>query len=135
MKNFEELTHELNDDEKRIAVLLCQLFREKPGKKNTFKNHDLRQWLEKEHFEPISGPRLRKVIQFIRLNGMLIGLIASHSGYWLTEDPEELRSWIESMQERENAVRHSKRAGERDLFILETNTRQGKLFEDESARS
>ena len=129
MKNFEEITHEITDEEKQIAEDLCQILKKKTGKNNALTNKDLRLHLEVSFNKHVTGPRLRKVIQFIRLNGLLNGLIATSSGYWITEDPEELNSWIESMKERENAVRASRQAGERDLFLLQSNTVQTKLFE------
>lgn len=129
MKNFEEITHELNDAEKWTAELLVLFFKERPGKKNTFRNDDLRAYLERAHGEIHTAPRIRKIVQYIRLKGLLNGLIATSSGYWLSNDPEELKSWIESMKERESAVRQSRQAGERDLSLLINSAKQQTLFQ------
>lgn len=129
MKNFEEFTHNLTDGEKWTAELLVLFFADRTGKKNTFRNQDLQAYLERVHGVVHSAPRIRKIIQYIRMKGMIKGLIATGRGYWVTTDPEELKSWIESMKERENAVRASRKAGERDLSDLLKSLEQTKLFE------
>lgn len=130
MKNFEDFTQPLNSDEHRIALIICRRFKSKPGKKNIVTNKEMIAGLRNKYSIKITEPRIRKIIQFIRANGWLTGLIATSSGYYLTENEEDLKSWIESMIERENAIRHSRQAGERDLRIIQDRNKgsQPSLF-------
>lgn len=118
MKNFEEYTKKLNQEERRILVMIVNRFKRRPGKKNRITNKQIVSALKKSKGIEITEPRIRKIIQFIRLNNFLPGLVATSSGYWLTNDPKELKEWIETMQEREEAIRASREAGERDLQSL-----------------
>lgn len=128
MKNFEEYTNPLQPEEQRIAVIICERFKKKPGKGNIVTNKQIVRALFNKYQIKITEPRIRKIIQFIRAKGLVNGLIATSSGYWLTKNKEELKSWIESMIERENAIRESRKAGERDLRFLNEQDDQGRLF-------
>jgi hypothetical protein len=128
MKNFEKYTKPLQPEERRIAVIICERFKKKPGKGNIVTNKQIVRALFKKYQIKITEPRIRKIIQYIRANALLNGLIATSSGYWLTRDHDELKSWIESMIERENAIRDSRQAGERDLRFFNDQTNQSRLF-------
>ena len=128
MKNFEEITKPLTPEEQNIAAIICKRFKKKPGKINIVTNKQIVRALKTKCKIEITEPRIRKIIQFIRSEGLLNGLIATSSGYWLTRNVDELKSWIDSMIERENAIRSSRHAGERDLKFLIDETDQGELF-------
>lgn len=118
MKNFEEITYQITDEEKRIAEILVQRFKEKTGKSKKVTNNQIVSGLKKQYNIETNGARIRKIINYIRNKGLLTGLIATSSGYWTTSDPEELRSWLESMKQREEAIRQTRLSGERDLMNL-----------------
>ena len=51
------------------------------------------------------GVRVRKVINFIRNNGIIPCLIASNKGYYIATDAKEITDYEESLRGRESAIR------------------------------
>ena len=78
----------------------------------------------------ISEARVRKIINHIRTNDLIPGLIATSDGYFIAETEEELLEYEECLKGREDAIREvrqsiarqrrilyeQKRAEQRDLF-------------------
>ena len=118
IKGFEKQTIELNDHELNVVSILVDRFSKKPGLKNIVTNNQIIEGLRMKHGIEIKDSRVRKVIQYIRVNNLIPGLIATSKGYYSTEDIEELESWIESMVQRENAIRETRLAIENHLIHL-----------------
>ena len=51
----------------------------------------------------ITGVRMRKVIQYLRITGKLHNLIANSKGYFRTDDPKKINDFIKSCKERANS--------------------------------
>lgn len=51
----------------------------------------------------ISGPRMRKVIHYIRVKGLIIDLIATSNGYFRSNDSNEIANFIKSCRQRANS--------------------------------
>jgi hypothetical protein len=70
----------------------------------------------------LDGPRLRKIINHIRNNDLVPGLIATSDGYYVAQSESELDDYIESLIGRENAIRSVRKAMERQrdrMFVRE----------------
>jgi hypothetical protein len=119
--NFEEITSELNSDEQKIVQILVKRFREKPGRQNEITNKKIVAAIDQHFSIKTNEARIRKVINFIRINSLLPGLIATSSGYYLTANPKELQTYIQSLKEREEAIRAVRNAAEQDVFLLENS--------------
>ena len=61
----------------------------------------------------INGARVRKLINHIRVNGLVPRLIATSDGYYIATDRRELDDYIESLRGRELAIRAVREAMER----------------------
>lgn len=107
---FEKYTIELTDDEMKIVSIIVDRFRKKPGMKNIVTNQQMIAGLKSHHQIEISESRIRKIIQYIRINEMIPGLIATSKGYYSTNDIDELEQWIESMKQREHSIRESRKS-------------------------
>lgn len=118
INGFEKETIELNDHELNVVSILVDRFRSKPGMKNIVTNNQIIQGLKIKHGIEIKDSRVRKVIQYIRVNNLIPGLIATSKGYYSTDDIQELESWIESMIQRENAMKETRKAIENHLIQL-----------------
>lgn len=118
INGFEKQTIELNDHELNVVSILVDRFSKKPGFKNIVTNNQIIEGLRMKHGIEIKDSRVRKVIQYIRVNNLIPGLIATSKGYYSTDDIEELESWIESMVQRENAIRETRLAIENHLIHL-----------------
>lgn len=107
IENFEEITEPLTvDDEKLVPVIITGL--KLRSKLNPIKGGDIVVRLNADRLKygvksKITEARFRKIINHIRLNGLL-AVIATSKGYYTTEDPEEIRSNIRSLEDRANAI-------------------------------
>ena len=117
LKNFESVTHELNQFELECVEFLGQWFMANTGKKNAIKNADIAKMIEKKFDKKIHDSRVRKVVQALRTNG-LPNLIASGKGYFYTEDTKEIEDWVISLKQRELAIRTIREKAERQIEIM-----------------
>ena len=66
----------------------------------------------------ISEARVRKIINHIRTNDLIPGLIATSDGYFIAETEEELFEYEESLKGREDAIREVRQSIARQRRIL-----------------
>lgn len=123
INGFEKYTIELNDDEMKIVHIMVDRFTHKPGIKNIVSNPQIVDGLKSIGIET-TEPRIRKIIQYIRTNNLIPGLIATSKGYYSTDDIEHLQQWIETMKQRENAIRESRKSIENYIEQLKNGTNQ-----------
>jgi len=105
--NFEEITKELTEEEKKLVPILIKGFNTKT-KDNPIKAPEIvsainskRETLGlKSNFSEV---RLRKIVNFIRAEGIL-PLIATSNGYYCSKNKEEIKSQIESLTQRADAI-------------------------------
>lgn len=105
IKGFSNETSPLNDYELRVLlpVILAGL-KDKQGKRNAVTNGYIIGRLKQQGYR-IDAPRLRKVINHIRTNDLIPGLIATSEGYFLAEDEQELMDYEDSLRGREEAIK------------------------------
>jgi hypothetical protein len=101
---FEEHTQELTDFEKNLIPVFLKGFATKHGKDNSVTNRQIVQKL-KSAYPKISEVRVRKIINHIRKNNLIPGLVADSRGYYVTHDPEEVKRYIHSLAGRESEIR------------------------------
>jgi len=53
----------------------------------------------------VNGPRMRKLIHHIRVNGLVDNLIADSKGYFKTKDFDKLQAFVDSLYQRSNSFR------------------------------
>lgn len=102
--NFEQITCELTDDELAVVPMFVKSF-QKYTKENPIKAVDIvRRWNNSPDVTvKMSGPRLRKICNHIRSNSLL-PLIATSSGYYVSNDRDEIEKQIKSLTERANSI-------------------------------
>lgn len=123
IEGFEKYTIELNDDELKIVHIMVDRFTHKPGIKNIVTNPQIVDGLKSIGIET-TEPRIRKIIQYIRTNALIPGLIATSKGYYSTNDIEHLEQWIVTMKQRENAIRESRKSIESYIDQLKNGRHQ-----------
>ena len=105
--NFENYTHELTDQEMEILPIVIHGFR--AYKKNNPIKAELivkrmNQFLADRKYKiRLTGPRLRKLVNYIRSNSLL-PLIATSQGYFTTDCKETIENQIKSLYERANSI-------------------------------
>lgn len=118
IKGFSNETSPLNDYELRVLlpVILAGL-KDKQGKRNAVTNGYIIGRLKQQGYR-IDAARLRKVINHIRTNDLIPGLIATSEGYFLAEDEQELMDYEDSLRGREEAIKAVRLAIARQRRIL-----------------
>lgn len=77
----------------------------KRGKGMAVTNATMRRGLQAHGYKMVGEPRVRKIINFIRTNGLVDCLIANSEGYYVSRDTDEIEDYIQSLKQRENAIR------------------------------
>ena len=105
--NFEEHTHELTSEEMEILPIVVHGFRnykkDSPIKAELIVTR-LNEYLVGRGFKTrMTQPRLRKMVNYIRTNG-IIPLIATSHGYFTSDCKETIQDQIQSLYERANSI-------------------------------
>lgn len=109
IKNFEEITKEMTEGEKKLVPIIIKGLSTKT-KANPITGADIVSAInsqkDKYGIKLFSEPRLRKIVNFIRTEGIL-PVMATSNGYYVTKDRAELESQIESLTQRAEAIMSS----------------------------
>jgi hypothetical protein len=107
--NFETITAELSEAEQQLVPLLVQSFK-KHTEANPIKAPDIVKKVNEFLFTRIdfanirlTQPRLRKIVNHIRSNGLL-PLMATSRGYYVSYKKADIKSQIRSLHERASGI-------------------------------
>lgn len=118
IKNFEAETQPLTEYEEKVLLpLILQGLRTKVGKGNAVTNRTIVMRLNIAGHS-VTEPRIRKLINHIRMTDLLPGLIATSGGYFLATSEKELLDYEESLLGREDAIKQVRLAIARQRRIL-----------------
>lgn len=105
LKGFDEHTAPLTDEERyRLVPAVVNILKTAKGKRRAVTNNDIATILRDEGKKP-SSARIRKLINHIRNNDLIIGLIATSNGYYIASCEEELIEYEDSLRGREEAIK------------------------------
>lgn len=102
--NFENITFELNEIERDLVPIFVRALERKIGKENAITNSEIIKGIQKAYSIKLTGARVRKIIQYIRITGKVERLIASSKGYYVSNDKQELNDYIESLMQRAEQI-------------------------------
>ena len=123
MTNFENITEPLNDLERSAATVIAKTMRQYyvgaenactaskigTGMANTFP--ELRYTDAKGNIRPyLTDVRIRKIMNYILRNHLVRYLIASSNGYYVARNASEVCKYIQSLEERIDAINAMKQA-------------------------
>ena len=104
IKGFENITFELTPKEQNeIVPAMVKALEKKVGKENAVTNKQMIDGLKTWNLKT-NAPRIRKMIQYIRITGTIERLIATSKGYYISNDPKELINYIESLNQRADSI-------------------------------
>lgn len=86
----------------------------KIGAANAVSNSHICRSLRNQGYE-VTEVRIRKIINHIRIYGLVTCLIASGKGYYRAENRQEVVDYIETLKGRENAIRAVRMAMEKQI--------------------
>ena len=103
---FEKYTDELNEYESsKILPLIISGMETKKGKDLAITNKMICKLLKLPPYNcKITEARVRKIVAHIRINGLVPNLIATSKGYYIAETEQEMDNYIESLDQRINAI-------------------------------
>lgn len=111
LKGFGTETKPLTEDEVDLLEPLMQGFNSHKGEDNAIKAKDIisgmRALGKDADFKPLarfSGARLRKLVNHIRREGLIVELVSTSKGYWVETDREKIKDCIISMHQRAQAI-------------------------------
>lgn len=104
INGFKKETCELTKEELKILELVCKSLAVKIGASKTVTNKKMVEGLANYGIKT-SAPRIRKIINYIRVNGLVNNLIATSKGYYVAETKDEILNYIQSLEQRENSIR------------------------------
>ena len=121
IEGFTKQTEKLSDYEKEVLLpTMVKCLKRKVGKENAVTNAYMCDRMNEKGYE-IGEARVRKIINHIRTNNLVPRLMASSCGYYVTNDKNELKSYIASLKGREDAIRAMRNAVEEQLEELQQN--------------
>lgn len=109
IKGFENITHELTDRELEAMVLIAERIKLRIGKEQAVTNATICKGMANVGFKLVPA-RVRKIIHHIRLCGMVQRLMSTSKGYYVANDPQELRSYIKSLNQRIQSIQEIEKA-------------------------
>jgi hypothetical protein len=106
IEGFEDITFDLTDHEKNVLVpLFIKGFQKKIGRKNAVTARQISKALKDNFSHKVDGPRIRKIVNFIRMNWLVPGLVATSQGYYIETDKEEVSKYVRSLTGRIEAIK------------------------------
>ena len=113
IKGFENETAPLSEYEERTLLpVMVRSLAVKRGRASAVTSTYICGRLKAKGYD-INGARVRKLINHIRVRGLVPRLIATSDGYYIASDNRELSDYIESLKGREAAIRSVREAMER----------------------
>ncbi len=125
IKGFDKETQPLTDYETGVLLpILVKGLKTKLGHESAVTNKHIVDALKPTC--KISDARVRKIINHIRTNDLVPGLIATSSGYFIAQTEAELLEYEDSLKGREDAIREVRLSIARQRRILYQQAREGK---------
>lgn len=119
--NFEDYTATLTTYERDMLVpLLAAFLKTRVGAKYAVRNKEMCRMFTEKGYQGLTEARVRKCINYIRINGLVPHLIANSHGYFCATSIEQVENYIESLDQRAKAIWAMRSALNREL--------SGKLF-------
>lgn len=112
---FEKFTNELTVEEIKIAEIVANGLNKKVGKYRGVTNAQICKGLLNKKGIKISEVRIRKIIHELRAKHKVKCLVATSNGYYICYDINELRKYVNSLQQRINSIEEIKTALNKQL--------------------
>lgn len=107
IQGFDDETKPLSKHEKNILLpAIVRGLSTKIGKKNAITNRQIILALgkNKELYGIVNDARVRKIINRIRIDGLIINLIASSRGYYIENDIENRKKYVQGVKARAKSM-------------------------------
>lgn len=119
LTGFEEQTHPLAQQEKEFVDIFVKALAACVGKQNAITNPEMCKRVNEAYKVKFTEPRIRKIINHIRIHSLLPGLIASSNGYWVSDNIKEVEQHIQTLRGREASIAKCRQEEEKYLSFLQ----------------
>lgn len=117
---FENVTHPLTDDEKKLVPVFVAGLSKLVGKEKAMTNKTIGKLINEKYGYTLSEARVRKIIHHIRVNKLVSCIVASSRGYYVMNDLNALKQYKQSLQQRNSEVSQVIKSIEEDINALES---------------
>lgn len=104
INGFDEETAPLSEKEENLLPFVIALLETHKGKEKAITSKTISYNILVQKYEKVDGPKIRKIINHIRQNGLVSCLIATSAGYYVAETEQELIDYEESLNGRATAI-------------------------------
>ncbi len=115
LTNFEEQTHELKPEEKKLIPIIIKKLNERIGKDRAMSSTYICSKIDYFLKYKLTKPRLRKIIHYIRVKNKLVFLCGTNKGYYIAKNKDEFQEWLESYEQRIRSMLEVFEAGQKQL--------------------
>jgi hypothetical protein len=103
IEGFEQFTHKLTNYELRMAEVIAVGLENKVGRERAVTSDHIIEKMKGVGWS-ISGSRLRKMINYLRITGRVRNLICSSRGYYRSVDKREIQKYVRTLNHRAEAI-------------------------------
>ena len=119
INGFTNETKPLSEYERNtLTPIIVRGLSMKIGKERAIKNSEICAKMRLAGYK-IDNARLRKVINHIRVNALLPGVIATSEGYYIATTKTEMADYIASLESRESAIHEVSVALRKQMSLYE----------------
>lgn len=104
INGFPEETADLNADELALVPGFVASLSKRIGKEKSVRASDITSIYAQKFNEAIDGARVRKIINYIRVRRLVPNLVGTAKGYHVEADPQEIKTYVEGLIQRANAI-------------------------------
>jgi len=102
--NFEEYTHKLTERECKAVPRVIKGLLNRKGKKLATKGAKIASILESEGYGKFTDVRVRKIINFLQVEGIIRNIVATSNGYYIATTQQDLDEYRLSVKQRADAI-------------------------------
>lgn len=115
INGFSQQTEPLTDYERNTLLpVIAMGLRSKVGEAKAITNEKITRAMKDAGYK-LNDARLRKIINHIRVNGLVKWLIATSKGYYVAANRSDVEQYIDSLKGREDAIRAVRDSMEQQL--------------------
>lgn len=103
IEGFEDITQDITKQELKLVPVFVKGFSGKIGRHCAVTSTYIIKHFKKQGIK-ITGSRVRKIINYIRMHDLVKRLVATSRGYYVENDPVKYKKYITSLEQRSYAI-------------------------------
>lgn len=100
---FDDITHELTQEEMELLPVFVKGLSSKLGEDRAVTSGEIIRAMEIKGIS-LTGARIRKIINYIRVKKLVRNLVASSKGYYVEMDPKKILEYRKGLLARAKAI-------------------------------